>query len=163
MESANDGGPGSLRAERSNAGLQFGLEHEGKEAAEHVSADRLVKLVEDRPCGQQVLRCAESVVVGPEWLVAEHRDQRVEIGVGTQHKEPVEPGVLVGFCAIDGKVATTHRLEEAPIARITHQRLVTAVQLPLQCGQYSSARGSVLCRLLMVDADNVACPAQGER
>jgi hypothetical protein len=47
VEIANDGRPGSLLTERGNAGLQLGFEHEGEEAAEHVSADGLVKPIFD--------------------------------------------------------------------------------------------------------------------
>ena len=45
-------------AEVCNAVLQCLLQHEGEEAARHVTADRLVELVEDRAGGEQALRCA---------------------------------------------------------------------------------------------------------
>ena len=57
--------------------------------ADILSADRLVKFVKDRPCGQQMLCCPEGLFDSPELLVAKHREQRVEIGVGAQHEHAV--------------------------------------------------------------------------
>jgi hypothetical protein len=58
--------------------------NQGKEAAEHVAADGLVELVEDRPGREQVLGGAKGLLHRPQLLVAEHGFERVEIGVGAQ-------------------------------------------------------------------------------
>jgi hypothetical protein len=55
----DDGGPGSVLAERGDAGLEFGLQYEGKEITKYVSANGLVELVEDQPGGEQLLCWAE--------------------------------------------------------------------------------------------------------
>ena len=47
--------PGAGATERGNAILQRFLQHQCEEAAEHVAADGLVELVEDRPCREEVL------------------------------------------------------------------------------------------------------------
>ena len=96
-----------------------------------------------------MLGCPEDLFDGPELLVAKHRDQRVEIGVGTQHEHTVEPGVFIGLVAIDGKVAVTHGLEEPAIAGIAHQSLIAPLQLSLQSGKDRSAIGGVFLRLLV--------------
>lgn len=52
IEMGEDFGPRSRLAEVRNAVLQCLLRHEGEEAARHVTADRLVELVEDRARGE---------------------------------------------------------------------------------------------------------------
>jgi hypothetical protein len=68
---SDDFGPGVCAIERRDAVLQRLLEHERKEAAENVTADGLVELVEDRPCCEQVLGGSESLLHGLQLLVAE--------------------------------------------------------------------------------------------
>ena len=48
----HDGGPGSVLAERGDAGLEFGPQDECKETTKYVSANGLVELVEDRSSRQ---------------------------------------------------------------------------------------------------------------
>ena len=73
---------------RGNAILQRRLQHQREEAAEYVTADGLVELVEDRPGGEQVLGCSKGLLHRPQLLVAEHGLERIEIGVGPQNEEP---------------------------------------------------------------------------
>ena len=54
--------------ERGNAVLQRCLQHQGEEATEHVTADGLVELVEDRPGGEEVLGGAEGLLDTPYML-----------------------------------------------------------------------------------------------
>ena len=121
-----------------DSGFQFSLQHQGEEAAEHMAADGFVEPVEDRPGCQQVLGGAEGLLDAPELLVAQHRRQRSEIGVGAQHEEVVEAGIVIRLGAIDGEVAFARGLEEAAIAGVANQRLVALAKLPFQRGPSST-------------------------
>jgi len=79
IQIGDDFRPGAGAAERGDAVLQCLLQHQGEEAAEHVAADGLVELVEDRAGREQVLRGAEGLLHSPQLLVAEHGFERVEI------------------------------------------------------------------------------------
>ena len=92
------------RAERGDAILQLLLQHQGEEAAGHVAANGLVELVKDRPRGEQALGRSEGPLHRPQALVAEHGFERREIGVGAQHEDAVELGVLLHLGAIDGEM-----------------------------------------------------------
>ena len=120
------------------------LQHQREEAAEHVAADGLVELVEDRPGGEQVLGGAEGLLHGPQLLVAQHGVERVEIGVGAQHEDAVELRLLLDLVGIDGEVVVADRLEEAAKAGVADQRLVALGELALQRGQDRGAVGGVL-------------------
>ena len=97
-------------AEDSDAVLQGLLEHESEEAAEHVTTNGLVELVEDRPRRKQVLRCAEGLLHRPQLLVAEHGLERIEIGVGAQHEDAVEFLLLLDLVGIDREVLVADRI-----------------------------------------------------
>ena len=86
------------RPSAGNAVLQRSLQHQCEEAAEHVAADGLVELVEDRPGGEEVLGRTEGLLHPPKLLVAEHGLERVEIGVGAQHEDAVELLLLLRSC-----------------------------------------------------------------
>ena len=88
----------------------------------------------DYPRCQQVLGGAEGPLDAPELLVAQHRRQRREIGVGAQHEEAVEAGIVISFGAVDGEVAFARDLEEAAITGVANQCLVALAKLPPQCG-----------------------------
>jgi hypothetical protein len=79
IEIGNDLGPGACAIKRGDAVLQRFLEHEREEAAEHMTADGLVELVEDRPRCEEMLGRAEGLFHGPQLLVAEHCFERVEL------------------------------------------------------------------------------------
>ena len=64
--------------------------HQREEAAEHVTTDGLVQLVEDRPGGQQMLAVSKCSLHRPRYRRAEHGLKRIEIGVGAQHEDAVE-------------------------------------------------------------------------
>ena len=99
-----------------------------------MTADGLVELVEDRPGRQQMLGGAEGLLNGPKLLVTQHRFKRVQIGVGAQHKDAVEPFVILDFGLIDREVILADRLEVAAIAGIADERLVAPSKLTLQRG-----------------------------
>jgi hypothetical protein len=77
VESDDDLRPRADAIVRRDAVFQGFLEHECKEAAEHVTADGLVELVEDRATCEQVLGGAEGLLHGPQLLVAEHGFERM--------------------------------------------------------------------------------------
>jgi hypothetical protein len=60
--SGDDLRPGACAAEACNLLLQLGLEHQREEAAEHVAADGLIELVENRPGREQMLGGAEGLL-----------------------------------------------------------------------------------------------------
>jgi hypothetical protein len=96
-------------------------------------------------CERSALWSADALLSGrsvprSRALVAKHREQRVEIGVGAQHEHAVEPDVFIRLIAIEGKVAIIHDLDEAAIAGSAYQCLVAALQLSLQSGD--ERRGS---------------------
>ena len=107
--------------------------------ADILSAD-VCEVCERWPCGQQMLCCPGRSVRRSRALVAKHREQRVEIGVGAQHEHAVEPDAFIRLIAIEGKVAIIHDLDEAAIAGSAYQCLVAALQLSLQSGD--ERRGS---------------------
>jgi hypothetical protein len=119
-----------------------------EEAAEYVAADGLVELVEDRPCRQQVLGGAEGLLLRPQLLVAEHGRKRIEVGIGPQHEDAVELGVLSDLVGIDREVIIADRPEVTAIAGIADQRLVALGELALQRGEDRSTIGGVLRGLL---------------
>ena len=76
-----DRGPGAGAAERRDALLQLGLEHQGEEEQNtwpRMVASSLWKI------GRVASRCSPygSRLHGPQLLVAQHGGERVEIGVG---------------------------------------------------------------------------------
>jgi hypothetical protein len=58
-----------------DAAIQRLLQHEGEKAAERVTADGFVELVEDRPGREQVFRCAEGLLHGPQIFVESSRQR----------------------------------------------------------------------------------------
>ena len=110
---------------RRRALLQRRFEHQREEAAEHVTADGLVELVEDRPGGEQLLGCSEGLLHRPQLLVAEHGLEWVEIGVGAQQQNAVELLFVLDLVEIDREVLVADRLEVAPKVGVADQRLVT--------------------------------------
>src|SRR5215475_6428622 len=132
------------------------LQHQREEAAEHVTADGLVELVEDRSGGEQVLGGTEGLLHCPQLLVAEHGLEWVELGVGAQHKDAVELLVLLDLVGVDREVRVADRFEIAAKADVADQCLVALGELALQRGHDRGAVASVLFRLLMVATDDVA-------
>ena len=132
------------------------FKHEGEEAARDVAANGLVELVKDRPRGEQTLRCAERPFHHPQLLVAEHRFERREIGVGPQHEDAVEFGVLFRLGAVDGEMVVAGRRQETAIALVADEALVALLQLPLERGQDGGPGGGVLLHLLVIATDDVA-------
>ena len=154
--------PAALReaAERGNTILQRFLQHQCEEAAEHVAADGLVELVEDRPCREQVLGGAESLLHRPQLLVAEHGRERVEVGIGAQYEDAVELVVLRDLVGINREVLVADRLQVTAVAGVADQRLVALGELALQRGDDGSTIGGVVLGLLMIAADDVASTGQ---
>src|SRR5207245_3835834 len=112
---------------------------------------------------EQMLGCSEGLLHSPQLLVAEHGFERVEIGVGTQHEDAVELLLLLDLIAIDREVIFADCLQVTPITGVAHQRLVALGEPPLKSGEDRISIGSILLRLLMVAADNVAPPGQHHR
>ena len=100
-----------------------------------MAADGLVEFMEDRPGREQVLGRTEGRLHGPELLVAQHGGERIEVGVGAQHEDAVELGVLLGLGGVDGEVAVAFGLEEAAEAGVADQRLVALGELTFEVGQ----------------------------
>jgi hypothetical protein len=119
--------------------------------------------VEDRPGREQVLGGSEGLLHRPQLLVAEHGFERVELGVGTQHEDAIEPLLFLDLVGIDREVLIADRLQVTPKAGVADQRLVAFGELPLQRGEDRGAIGGILLRLLIVATDNVAPPGQHHR
>src|SRR6516162_961644 len=77
---------------------------------------------------------------------------RVEIGIGAQHEDAVEPFILLDLIGVDREVILADRLQVASITAVADQRFVALGELPLQCGYDRSAIGGILRRLLMIPA-----------
>jgi len=103
---------------------------------------------------------AEGLLHGPQLLVAQHGFERIEVGVGAQHEDAVEPLVLLNLVGIDREVIVADRLEIAAIAGVADQRLVAPCELAFQRGHDRGAIGGVLYGLLMVATHDVAPPGQ---
>jgi hypothetical protein len=94
VEIGKDFGPRSPLAEVSYVVLQCLLQHERKEAARHLTADRLVELVEDRARDEKVFRYSERLLHHRQLLVAKHGIERGKVRVAAKHEDAVEPGYL---------------------------------------------------------------------
>ena len=68
VEIGDDLGPGACAADRGDPVIQRLFEHEGEEAAEHVTADGLVQLVEDWAGREQMFRGPERLLDIPYML-----------------------------------------------------------------------------------------------
>ena len=123
-----------------------------------MTADRLVELVEDRSRGEQALGRAERPLDPPQLLVAEHGFERREIGVGPEHEDAVELGVLFRLGPIDGEMVVAGRRQETAVAFVADEGLVALLQLPLQRGQDRGPGGGVLLHLFAIATDDVAPP-----
>ena len=80
---------------------QFLPQHQGEEGAEDVAADGGVGGVEDRPGVEGGLGRAEQLLHPEQVSIAEHRQQRTDTAVGTQHEDTVEPGFVGELAGID--------------------------------------------------------------
>jgi hypothetical protein len=99
----------------------------------------------------------------PQLLVAQHRLQRIETGVGVQYKDPVEAGLRFGLGMVDGKMAGARGLQKTAIAGIADQRLVAALQLPGEAVENGPPLGRVALCLLFVATDDIAPSTKGDR
>lgn len=163
VEVGEDGRPGSGLAEPGDAVVERALQQQGEERAEDVAADGLVELVVNGAGGEQMLGGAEGRFDDPELLVAQHRLKRIETGIGLQHKDTIEAGIRLGLGQVDGKMARAGGLEKAAIAGIADQRFVAAAELAGKAGEDGLALSRILLGLLLVAADDVALPAEGDR
>src|SRR5690348_12358288 len=132
IEIGDDHGPGAW-TEGSDAVLERSLQHQSKEAAEHVTTNVLIQFVKNRTGLEEVLRRAERMLHGPELLLADHSFAGVEIGIGAQHEDAVELRLTVDLCRVDGKVPIANRLQIASEACVADQCLVASGELTLQC------------------------------
>jgi hypothetical protein len=110
-----------------------------------------------------MLGSAEGLLHGPQLPVAEHGFERVELGIGAQHEDAVEPLLLFDLCRVDREVLLANRLQIPAVAGIADQRLVTPLELPLERGDDRGAVSGILCRLLMVAANDITPPGQHHR
>src|SRR5271165_2837490 len=109
---------------------------------------------------EQALGCAERPFHSPEIFVAEHRFQRRDVGIGAQHEDAIELGVLFRLGPINGETVVAGRGEEPTIALVADQALVALLQLPLQRRQNRGAGRGVLLHLLAIATHDVAPPGQ---
>src|SRR5271166_6939821 len=72
---------------------------------------------------EQALGCAERPFHSPEIFVAEHRFQRRDVGIGAQHEDAIELGVLFRLGPINGETVVAGRGEEPTIALVADQAL----------------------------------------
>ena len=101
---------------------------------------------------------SEGLLHGPQLLVAEHGFERVEIGVGAQHENAVEPFLVLDLVRVDREVLIADRLQVAAIAGVADERLVAPLERPLQRGEDRGAIGEpgLLARLQPPHADQAA-------
>jgi hypothetical protein len=83
-------------------------------------------------------------------LVAEHRLERIEIGVGTQHEDAIEFLLFLDLVEIDREVLIADRLQITPKIAVADQRLVAFGKLVLQRGEDRSAVGGILFGFLTI-------------
>ena len=95
-------------------------------------------------------------------LIAKHRFERREFGVGPEHEDAVEFGVLFRLGPIDGEMVAVWRRQEAAVALVADQALVALLQPPLQRGQDRGSGGGVLSHLVAIAADDIAPPGQSD-
>ena len=144
VQISEHGRPGGFFAERGDLVIECLLQHQSEERTEHMAADGLVELVEDGPRGEQGFCCFEGLLDGPELLVAKQCLHWIEIGVGAQHEDAVEPGILLHPGFVDGKAVFAHSFQVTAIARVADQRLGPA----LQCASQTLDDGFAIGRIL---------------
>ena len=103
--SAMISGQGAGATETCNALLQL-HQHEREEAVEHVTADGLVELVEDRAGGAGGLAVFGRSAPLLHSCLREHSLQWIEIGVGTRTASAVELLLRLDLVGIDRKVSS---------------------------------------------------------
>src|SRR6202040_1116598 len=110
--------------------------------------------------------CSESSRIvgwGPQLLVAQHGLERVQVGIGAQHEDAVEPLLFLDPFGVNCEMIFADRLEVAAVAGVADKSLVALRELTLQGGEDRDPIGGILFRLLMVAADDVASPGQHDR
>ena len=80
---------------------QLLLQHQREELAEDMAADRRVAGVVDRPRAQLHLRPSEQILNQEQLSVPKHRIERCHRGVGPEHEDAVEAGLLGQLAGID--------------------------------------------------------------
>src|SRR5918911_3203512 len=114
--------------------------------------------------GRVAKRCflgSEGLFHGPKLLGAQHGLERVQVGVGAQHENAIELRLRLGM--VDGEVARADGGEKAAEPGVADQRLVAALELPLEALEKGRALGGVLRGLLVIAADDVACAVELDR
>lgn len=79
VEISNDICPGRNAIERGDPIFQCPLQHQGEKAADRVTANGHIELVEDRPCREQMFGRSEGLLTRPKLLAAQHGLKRVEM------------------------------------------------------------------------------------
>jgi len=115
-----------------------------------------------RPGVQQRLGGAQQRLDLQQIAIAEHRHERADPGIGTQHEEAVMAGLLGELAGIDledGIVAGAAKI--AAVGRVADQRLVALRRLPVEGVDDGPAIGAALLGLGLVAGDDVAPLALG--
>jgi hypothetical protein len=84
---------------------------------------------------QQMLGCSERLLDGPQLLVAQHGLERVQVGIGAQHEDAVEPLLFLDPFGVNCEMIFADRLEVAAVAGVADKSLVALRELTLQGGE----------------------------
>jgi hypothetical protein len=130
-------------------------EHQSKKAAKHMTSDRLISLVENRPCLKGRFEVSERMLHLPEFFVLEcHRLGR-KLRVGLEHTLPVESGFFLDVAHINGNTFPLH-LEILTVALVSNQAFGSLFELFFQGFYNRLPICSLFSPLPGIEADNVA-------
>lgn len=102
---------------------QFLGQDEGEERTKHMPADGSVGLMEDRPDVKARLGGSEQGFNLEQIAIADDGLERCNPGIGAQHGDAVEAGLVGQLAQIDLE-AFAAGLDVAPVSRVADQRLV---------------------------------------
>ena len=83
--------------------VEIFLHGEGQERTEHMTADRRIGRMKNRPRAHDRLGSQEQIFDLKQIAIAQHGLQRRHVGVCAQHEDAVEPRLFGEFAGVDFK------------------------------------------------------------
>src|SRR5208283_3418645 len=111
--------------------LKHFSENKCKEAAKHMTSNRLISLVENRSCLERRFKIPESMLHLPEFFVLERHCLGGKLCVRLEHPFAVEPGIFLDLGHINGHAFPLH-LEVLPVALVSNQAFGSLLELFFQ-------------------------------
>ncbi len=108
--------------------IQFFLEHEGEETAEHMTSDGCISVMEDGPCIKNRFHIPEDLLYLLEFLVFEGRLLGSQYRVCYKHPLPVESCLMLNLLFVERNGTMIHG-EILPVALVSNKGFGVACKL----------------------------------